>query len=651
MNTHIFSMFTLQTLLLLAKIIHTFSTSPSNVSICANLTNLDQYAFQVPDIYWQSCGFTPASDMLNPNGTENIWWMGRIPRNGIHYVRIHFLFDLLTVTGIKNKTSLIYNWTKLDKAMNILRENNRYPIFEFMGNPSLYFTNLSNISQLYIWKDLVSQTAQRYINIYSTKIIYKWLFESWNEPPNPHSEEGFNWTESMWTQYYDACYQGLTEVDTNLLLGGPSGAHGDYFGSALNHIINGTNIFTNKSYPTSKNIAFISFHNKGNEDEITIINKDLKEEQTVLKSYNELKNIPLVNDEGDPKEGWNKSFVWRATTSYAAFIVQGINLHLQQMNTIYNKQDNRMAFGLISNDNCFMGNNSNPSFELRTLNTRFTDNDSFEFVAKSSLNVMSLLSLHGNKILNESMIEYNVLGNKKLNVESMIFYNESDLLYEVLAVVYGNNTEHNDDNTQQLITVNMSFVLDILSYNNPLIAVWNLDYKYGNSYVEWLKLDSPINPTMEQIIKMRMASYPKLSIYTDVSIKKNVIYGPVYELNAPGVIFIHLIFTKEQVWNHNPHKVENVKIYRKDNRYSFINKTQSAYYISWDSINTHILKTFIVYYSQNKDASSLQRISNEEFINDGYIWIVNNINSGFIWIQATDYYGLNSSISDPISLP
>ncbi len=176
---------------------------------------------------------------------------------------------------------------------------------------SLYFTNLSNISQLYIWKDLVSQTAERYINKYSLKTIYKWLFETWNEPPNINSEEGFNWTETMWNQYFDACYQGLVDINTNLLLGGPSGAHGEYFSSALTHIINGTNVFTNKSYSNGKGLAFISFHNKGQEDEVTIINKDLKEEQTILTSYNELKNIPLYNDEGDPKEGGQQHLMLR----------------------------------------------------------------------------------------------------------------------------------------------------------------------------------------------------------------------------------------------------------------------------------------------------------------------------------------------------
>ena len=110
-----------------------------------------------------------------------MWWVGRIPRQGIHYVRIHYLIDLLTVTKIKSNESLEYDWTNLDKAMDILRENNRYPIFELMGNPSMYWNDFLNKTQLYTWKDLVSQIAQRYLNKYGTQIVYQWLFETWNE--------------------------------------------------------------------------------------------------------------------------------------------------------------------------------------------------------------------------------------------------------------------------------------------------------------------------------------------------------------------------------------------------------------------------------------------------------------------------------------
>ena len=151
---------------------------PININLYSN-----NQLIKVPPIYWQSCGFTPASDILTPNGTENMWWAGLTPKQGIHYVRIHYLIDLITVISQNTSTSLIYNFTKLDTAMNILRDNNKYPIFELMGNPSNFFNDFTNNTQLFIWKNLISQIAQRYLNIYGKAIVYQWLFETWNEPP------------------------------------------------------------------------------------------------------------------------------------------------------------------------------------------------------------------------------------------------------------------------------------------------------------------------------------------------------------------------------------------------------------------------------------------------------------------------------------
>ena len=59
----------------------------SSTSITVDLSNSSNL-HSVPPIYWQWCGFKPASDMLHPNDTENTWFVGRVPRQGIHCVRI-----------------------------------------------------------------------------------------------------------------------------------------------------------------------------------------------------------------------------------------------------------------------------------------------------------------------------------------------------------------------------------------------------------------------------------------------------------------------------------------------------------------------------------------------------------------------------------
>ena len=47
--------------------------------------------------------------------------------------------------------------------LDLLRYNNLKPGFEIMGNPSSIFNDLENKTQVTMWKDLVSQMANRYV--------------------------------------------------------------------------------------------------------------------------------------------------------------------------------------------------------------------------------------------------------------------------------------------------------------------------------------------------------------------------------------------------------------------------------------------------------------------------------------------------------
>lgn len=57
----------------------------------------------------------------------------------------------------------VYNFTLLDKLVDLFYENGLKPGFELMGNPSNLFSNFEDKVQLMNWRDLVTQTAQRYI--------------------------------------------------------------------------------------------------------------------------------------------------------------------------------------------------------------------------------------------------------------------------------------------------------------------------------------------------------------------------------------------------------------------------------------------------------------------------------------------------------
>lgn len=47
----------------------------------------------------------------------------------------------------------------------MLYKNDLQPGFELMGNPSNYFTNFENETQIVIWMNLIENLAKRYISI------------------------------------------------------------------------------------------------------------------------------------------------------------------------------------------------------------------------------------------------------------------------------------------------------------------------------------------------------------------------------------------------------------------------------------------------------------------------------------------------------
>eukprot|EP01084_Bolivina_argentea_P206789 352952_1 len=613
--------------------------SDLDATITIDFTNSNNLQ-PVPGIYWQSCGFTPASDILGANGTENMWWVGRIPRQGIHYVRIHYLIDLLNVTGMKTSTSLTYDWTKLDHAMHILRINDRYPIFELMGNPNNYWNDFMNKTQLYTWKDLVTQIATRYIEKYGTDHVTQWLFETWNEPP--HWTENFSWNETSWQRYFDACNHGLLSVHKDLRFGAPSGGHIEYLYYALDHVTSGTDYFTGQTGDIR--IDFVSQHHKGNEGEDIILTADLQTENLIVSNYSSLINrTVLFNDEGDPKVGWGNRYIWRATPSYAAFEVQGFNYHFENFNTILSTTNTskRIPFALLSNDNCFMGDGS---FQLRTVNARFVDitSGAFEFIPKSGLQIMSLLSLHGNQRMNQSGIT--ITGTGEHFVEVLTFVNKSDELYEILVVTYSSNKSQNENNTQNTINIAVKVTnLKDITYYDSIIANWNLDFKNGNPYATWQSFNSPALPTMDQIERMRISSNPLLTMNKG-GLTNDVVF------NAPGVVMTHFVFAigSGSKWNKPPPKVENVKIVMKDSAHSFVKNGDNVFYISWDTLDSHIIAMFIINYSASENGPYTQFFTDS--ILDGYVWITSNKN-GYISVQAMDYFGLNGTMSDSVALP
>lgn len=238
---------------------------------------------------------------------QNLALFGSLPHNGIKQIRIHFLLKLITIETHLN--GIHYNFTLLDQLLSRLKSFGLKPGFEIMGNPSNFFNDFENKTQVYIWKDLVKQTVIHYIKLFGIDYIKTWNFESWNEPSiefRHHFYDNIKVTPKGFLNYYDACSQALKEVDQTLIFGGPGDVwpknikNGPFVVDLLTHVINGSNYFTGKRGDTK--LDFISVHEKGNAGQSSHIdvleNKGLNDIQNEFPS---LKSVPFVENEGDPE--------------------------------------------------------------------------------------------------------------------------------------------------------------------------------------------------------------------------------------------------------------------------------------------------------------------------------------------------------------
>jgi L-iduronidase len=280
--------------------------------------------------------------MLSEDMHQNLALIGALPHQGIKQVRIHFLLKLISIIQENNSAinEVKHDFTLLDKFLKIIKDNGLKPGFEIMGNPSNFFNDFENNTQLYQWKDLVKQIAVRYIKQFGSEYVSHWNFESWNEPSimfRNHYFDGIKVTPEGFLNYYDACSQGLKEANNSLIFGGP-GDHwpkdiknGPYVLDLMKHCVNGVNYFTKNKGDTK--LDFISLHEKGKSGNSSFIDQqEFKALTDIENEFPTLKYKPFVENEGDPEVGWDKNRWWRADTSYAATIAQVIARRIHNFN-------------------------------------------------------------------------------------------------------------------------------------------------------------------------------------------------------------------------------------------------------------------------------------------------------------------------------
>ncbi|XP_045189835.2 alpha-L-iduronidase-like [Mercenaria mercenaria] len=609
--------------------------------------------------FWKSTGFCPPLPHqdaykfdLSNDMTQNLALIGTVPHGGIKQVRIHWLFDLVTVISNEPFKPHVYNFTLLDNMMDLLYQNGLKPGFELMGNPSNIFTNFEEKSLVMNWKDLVTKTAQRYVDQYGLGYVVDWNFETWNEP-DCHDFDALNMTVQGFLNYYDACSEGLKAVSDQLRLGGPGdGCRRSLYSDALlDHVVNGINYFTGER---GVRIDFLAYHKKGSGSSDIILNDEISLMKNISKKYPSLANKPFYNDEADPLVGWSKDEQWRADSTYAAMVAKIVVQH--QNHFISNPSPEIKNYTLLSNDNGFLSWYPH-QFTQRTLLARFqintTEPPHTHFFQKPVFSVMGLLSLLGEKQIQTSISddsgrlvsddgEFGVLS----SVHNPAFKGTSDS-WQIASLIYFSN-----DTGPQKGSTHVDVYMDI---NPPsgasqemVLVSWILDNTFGNPYAIWEQYGKPDYPTLEQMTLMRGIEGAKALF--NITVETGYQYLGKFFLQEPAVLLVHVCSKP----SYQPDQPNNVNVY---------NITAGQVLITWSDncVNSRCVLTYDIQYSITDDEGSYISIVPEERrkLATSFVYTPSPKKGispddqvvGFYKVRAIDYFINYSEFSLPTRYP
>ncbi|XP_046331307.2 alpha-L-iduronidase-like [Haliotis rufescens] len=553
------------------------------------------------DHFWGSTGFCPpdphekaADYMLSSDMRQNLAFIGALPHRAIEQVRVHWLLELITVQSV-SAGSPAYNFSHLDAVMELLHVNGLRPGFEIMGNPSAFFTDMENKTQVYQWRDLVRHIATRYIGIYGLEYVKTWNFESWNEPDCGHFNELM--TKQGYLNYYDACSEGLKAASQSLIFGGPgdlcdTNKTDTYRDALFEHVTSGTNYFTGE---TGIRLDFISMHRKGLEMAKNIVDGEWDIYSHLRQKYPSLVNKPFYNDEADPLGGWNKDETWRATAGYAAIAAKIIGQH---QNIFRANASAGLKYSLLSNDNGFLSYYPH-QFTQRTLLARFQMN-----------NTKSPYVTFIPKPIYATMVALSFLGDKQVHLEARTMAGGpvSNLShYGGVATLHEPEDDTSSDCWQSAFFVYNSCdighgkdwgLLDLTwnirppSDNEDLrLMMYSVSPLGGDPYGVWTGLfNSTDFPTLDQFRWLRQEGNV---IPTSAYVPHNattVLLPPGFQILTDTVVVLHLCGKSR----HPPEQVTGVR---------FIEVTAGQVQVVWsdEAIKTKCISTYEVEYSKQEE--------------------------------------------------
>jgi len=589
--------------------------------------------------FWSMTGFDhaqigfPAEDAewaLSSDQRQQIIYMGAVPNSGYTLIRAHNLLCLIRVKGAETGNRQ-YDWSGLDKVLDLFTGSGFKPFFEMMGIPT--GLDVGKYDQLNIspegWRVLSRDLARHLIERYGRDEVRSWFFEVWNEPDN--------WDLETLCNYYDGCSEGFKEADPALRWGGPGTWNTlfDLFKGLLTHCESGRNHITGE---TGTRMDFISVHEKGikrsdfydgHPDVKEWIDRQIATIRHIRDNHPRFAKTLFVNDECDPKGGWWNTYSWRDTAYFPALVSKYMNHCLRRI------VDPMDAEVIMSNDNAFIG-----EWGKRSHVARFGDHYKFELVKKP---------------VNAGMVALSLLGDRQCELRQPDLFSDVGAIAssrgkeQIAVLVYNCNeaaTREKHDDAKWVLeeygTARVRLSLEGLPFKEGVLAHYRIDKDHTNPYEVWRKLGSPESPTAEQYERMRTEQELALLEKPREVLARDGKLEIEFDLPMPGVSLVLLSAKPEK----GPGQVTGL---RAEVSPGLLDRDEAL--VVWKGLDCRTIRTYEVLCSESS-AGPYKRVNKSDLLCTAFLHVRDTRGGGgFYKVRAVDYRGRTGKESEPVASP
>jgi|SRR5450432_61192 len=349
------------------------------------------------------------------------------------------------------------------------------------------------------WAELVFQWVKHCVERYGETEVASWYWEVWNEPDIPY----WKGTLQEYCKIYDYAADAVKRALLSARVGGAdvTGGGAKYLDTFIRHCLYDTNYATGR---IGSPLDLVSFHAKGSprlvHDTVVMgISNQLKnivDNFTVISSFGQLKNIPVIIGESDPEGcaacsmSTHPENAYRNGTMYSSYEAAIFTREYELARKFNINLIGAVTWAFEFEDQLWFNG-------YRDLATNGVD--------KAVLNVFRMFGkMKGKEALTTSDHQYTL----QFIIDSGIRKTQTDV--GALASTTGSSATimvwNYHDFDKKNITANV--VLDIagISADKVKVIEYRIDEVHSNAYTVWKKMGSPQKPTASQTDELEMAA-------------------------------------------------------------------------------------------------------------------------------------------------